>query len=611
MSSVEEAATLAHQHQAECGDAEEGAEALDVDPPPTYEAATASTAVGGSVSIQAASSTEDAGWDRALLITKPEQSGKTFVMIQQINKFYREAADDRKVINFIFCDNNLLLSKQTGARLQRDVDELPDTNEKYIELSSRKGSVKSWKEAGFDIGQHDTRNVICCTNKTRGGDINSIIQSFNTSSNTRGKYIFKIWLDEADKYIGIIDKRFRPMLSLNENVELICLTATAKPLLDKYQWVNTFSLKETTNPDYHGWGDNTLVLHENKSGTVEGFIHEVLSDHPHLQQAGTKWYIPANRKKTSHEQVRDTLLFKKFAVFVVNGDGLALTLPSDPEKHNIEKKNEELNIQMRRMYEQYSVAQFPVAITGDICISRGISIMSPDFMFDAAILSCTRNPNQAEISQKAGRLKGNIKTWPGYKPPVVYTTQKFDDIATKHEGWSRDLARVAFEKEEKGDDQPKTTEAFFETTGQGRSKAVKEYLLLGGVKVVEKTEPTDEQLEPIVTYDNLEDAARAAKEIVVALNKEGCSQSVNEKGKLPVSLPQIHYEYKYTKQRWRPDLHSLESLWKKGKSTLKKGHWKDATTWTGSYKDAPVAIRKVSETEERYVVLVKLPVPTP
>jgi len=171
MSSVEEAATLAHQHQAECGDAEEGAEALDVDPPPTYEAATASTAVGGSVSIQAASSTEDAGWDRALLICKPEQSGKTFVMIQQINKFLREPADDRKVINFIFCDNNLLLSKQTGARLQRDVDELPDTNEKYIELSSRKGSVKSWKEAGFDIGQHDTRNVICCTNKTRGGGI--------------------------------------------------------------------------------------------------------------------------------------------------------------------------------------------------------------------------------------------------------------------------------------------------------------------------------------------------------------------------------------------------------------------------------------------------------
>ena len=45
--------------------------------------------------------------DKFTLITKPEQSGKTFIMIQEIIKDLTEGNDElggKTVINFIFCD---------------------------------------------------------------------------------------------------------------------------------------------------------------------------------------------------------------------------------------------------------------------------------------------------------------------------------------------------------------------------------------------------------------------------------------------------------------------------------------------------------------------------
>ena len=46
-----------------------------------------------------------------ILICKPEQSGKTFIMIQQIIKdIHYPPESNVNVVNIIFCDNNLLLT---------------------------------------------------------------------------------------------------------------------------------------------------------------------------------------------------------------------------------------------------------------------------------------------------------------------------------------------------------------------------------------------------------------------------------------------------------------------------------------------------------------------
>jgi len=399
----------------------------------------------------ALTATEQQAWeDRVVLICKPEQSGKTFIMIQQIIKDLEESTEGKTVINFIFCDNSLLLTKQTSQRVKDDVTPFTINEEKYIEFSSRNDGFAQ-RNAGAVIAKiimKDIRNVICCTNGKRVSDISTIIKDFNGSPHTKGKFEFKIWLDEADKFTNFIGKTFTPLVHENDNVQLYFLTATPNELFKKYEKLNVFPLEYTTSPNYHGWQDNHKMILENTSGTTEGFVHYVLSEVVSAPPSpGSKWYIPASTKKVTHEQVRDSLLGKGFAVFVVNGDGLALSVPG--QERVCEKKTEELNIQMLRLYKEKNVSRFPVAVTGNICVGRGVSIMSPEFIFDYGILSnCAK---KAEASQNAGRLKGNMKDWPNYNPPTVFTTAKFDKVAIEWEEKSRRLATLAFEKQQDGE----------------------------------------------------------------------------------------------------------------------------------------------------------------
>ena len=390
---------------------------------------------------------DDIKGDHFVLICKPEQSGKTFVMLQQIIKDLEEPSGDKEVINFILCDNSLLLTRQTSSRIDSELTPFSINGETYIEFSSSVNgkACKDYNAVIAKITCDDIRNVICCTNKPRVKDIEKIIESLNRSKMFHDKFIFKIWLDEADKYLTFIYNAFKPVIETLDNVYLYCLTATPKTQFDKYKYMNVFPLEQTITETYHGWEDNNRVILENSTGTAIGFIHEVISSHPENVLPGTKWYIPGENKKSSHEIIRDMLVGKGLAVFIVNGDGISLTIPDRAFKKIHQDKTDELNKQIIKMYNEYNLEQYPVAITGYICIGRGITIMSEEFIFDYGILSnCNK---KAEASQNAGRLKGNIKSWSNYKPPTVYTTHKFDEIASEWEWKSRNLAKIAFEKD--------------------------------------------------------------------------------------------------------------------------------------------------------------------
>jgi len=147
--------------------------------------------------------------------------------------------------------------------------------------------------------------------------------------------------------------------------------------------------------------------------------------------------------------MRDMFVNKGVAVFVVNSNGVELTLP--PSSHppspfiqELVQKTKELHQHIIELYTDYDVSRWPCVITGNICVGRGISIQQPNFMFNFGILSnCAK---KTEASQNAGRLKGNFKHWEGYAPPRVYTTEMFDKIAKEYETQSREIARIAFEK---------------------------------------------------------------------------------------------------------------------------------------------------------------------
>jgi hypothetical protein len=385
--------------------------------------------------------------DEMNLIVKPEQSGKTFIMIQEMIKAYtaEEGLDGKKVVNFIFCDNSLLLTKQTSKRVEKDLTTYIAEGKTYVELSSRKGNeTRNW-DAAYGVICDGVVNIICCTNGKRVNDISKIVNRINASPHLEG-FTFKVWLDEADKFEKHITKTFLPLSKECDNVEIWLMTATPKNLFKKFN-LNIFPMEKTTQPDYHGWNDNCIVKLEDPFGSTGEFISEVLSSNHQLIQPGTKWYIPAEKTKNSHRDVAMRCIYHQMAVFIVNGDGLTLQRPGMASI--TEEKKTELNPHIRSMYAEHGLDKYAVAITGHLCVSRGISIMSKEFIFDYGILSSCKQ--KAEASQSAGRLKGNIKGWANYKPPMVFTTEKFDANATEWEAVSRRLAELAHERKVAGE----------------------------------------------------------------------------------------------------------------------------------------------------------------
>ena len=393
------------------------------------------------------SSIEDIWADKFTLICKPEQSGKTFLMIQNIIKDLREPIDDRVMVNIILCDNNLLLTNQTGTRVKHELEEFECNGEIYIEFSSHKRT--KYHDACSVAGAITTkgiRNILCCTNGVRIDDIYEIIDDINRSQFTKDKIYWKIWLDEADKFTKFIDTTFITLVQKFNNISVFCITATSKRFFDRYGYMNVLPIEKTTSVNYHGWEDN-VIRQIDIDMSYDNFIEHVFDNVITELKPGSTWFIPAHHKKSTHYRIKEICIERGFAVFIVNGDGLILVLPNSELFRY--PKDIELNQKLRYLIIEKNLLRFPIVITGNICIGRGISIMAESFMIDYAILSV--KSNHQEVSQISGRLKGNIKHWKNYKKPVVFTTPKFNSIAIEWETKSRHLAELAFKKQQEGD----------------------------------------------------------------------------------------------------------------------------------------------------------------
>lgn len=391
-------------------------------------------------------------WLKFQLICKPEQSGKTFVMIRHIIKDLTEPSEGIENVNFILCDNNLLLTKQTSARVETDLKEYMHDGICYIELSSHERTDYHDTAAVFQaIIAKGARNVICCTNGKRMDDIYKLVRDINLSPFTVGKFHFNVWLDEADKFIKFIENTLRPIVDQHPNVSVKLITATPQPLFQKYKYMNVLPIENTTSESYHGWTDNIIRIIEKDGGCLD-FVDHILTNVAQCNiLPGTKWFIPGKSVKKSHDAIKNKCVEKGMAVLCVNGEGIKLTLPDTRESITF-LKNDEFNRKIQEIYCQYRLDRFALVITGYICIGRGITIMSQDFMIDYAILSHYSDKNEA--SQLAGRVKGNIKSFKNYnpkKPPMIFTTESFDKVAVEWEGKSKALAKLAFEKEQKGE----------------------------------------------------------------------------------------------------------------------------------------------------------------
>ena len=144
-------------------------------------------------------------------------------------------------------------------------------------------------------------------------------------------------------------------------------------------------------------------------------------------KAGDNYYIPGGRTKKEHKKLRKRLVKKyNFNVLVINGNGWKLHRDGYKTKI-IGYRDLSISDRIADMYERYDLKDKPFAITGQLCIERGVTLTSEGFQLTHGIFSHKYEINEDIAYQTVGRLTGNNKQYLK-KTPKIYCTRRFKQI---------------------------------------------------------------------------------------------------------------------------------------------------------------------------------------
>jgi hypothetical protein len=171
-------------------------------------------------------------------------------------------------------------------------------------------------------------------------------------------------------------------------------------------------------------------------------------------------FIPGSNSTSSHDAIAD-FLHKEcgFVVIIINGQRKEILVPDkdpiDLKCYLTVQENEipqEFNMQLAKLYKENNWSRFPLAITGYMCVQRGVTFqcgsqegVHDGFLFDYGIIP----PNikcAAEAYQTMARLFGNIGKIPEYKPVEIFTTERSFTRVEKQEETARNIARIVAEQ---------------------------------------------------------------------------------------------------------------------------------------------------------------------
>lgn len=398
------------------------------------------------------------------LLVRLPQSGKTQIMLDSISEFM---SLHTKPLIIVVCDNSLLLTTQTVSRGKtqqhinvgkitsnangycewNDIDSVDKPDDKKI----RKKNIEQRVVSG------EVNTIVLCSNKRRWGDIGELINRY--------KDIFNIhlWIDEADKTVGGIDGSdsgsMRRIGQLNEwktQVPLINLI-TATPFSPKRKWnsfnwigqnfggtVELIKIDEIVGEGYHHLRESQFVKQDDTVDNPAFYAQEYLTNNS--PKPGDIFLIPGSTKQDSHYEVMDMCLKSDFFDYVILLNGRTKSIESDAvilDKSNPEFKRslkiKEVAEWLAEWYTEYNVKYKRVAITGNLCISRGITISSKTCQITHMIFSGGRNLR--ENDQLMSRVCGYCYSAEN-KPTVVCSQEVWDEVS-KYQDVIIELSKMA------------------------------------------------------------------------------------------------------------------------------------------------------------------------
>ena len=424
------------------------------------------------------------------LIHLPAQSGKTRKMTDLINRWKAIIGNEKSEhhLNVIFTSNTKLLVKQTKKRVIRDVDNRVEAEAEAEEVSDMSDFTEdddtTVTSLGCDDNEYDDKadrtiawihepkkncpkskdvnalfadiigedlydNIICCSNAARVKRVFELLTKLNAASK-RGRFPKRvsIWVDEADACINIWKKYIHELAQMGDFIaSVVMITATMMPVykcLTSKRIACNLRVYENTHAEvYHKYSESNIIhQHSESADNVTEYISKILTTTPAIP--GSKWFCPGDKRKISHEQVCAVLLEKGFNVLILNGYKKEIRYADKREPIQIMIKLEddlEIAKTLNDIYYSNGLFSTPFAVTGHLCIGRGITFasqeLSGEFIFTHGIIPDISNGEEAY--QIVSRCSGNIKGFATYQPPQIFISPKMHEKIMEQERCAIDL----------------------------------------------------------------------------------------------------------------------------------------------------------------------------
>ena len=413
----------------------------------------------------------------------PAQSGKTRKCVEKIkqrNGFFEtdllgmvDFFDPTKgAFHVIICSNNKSLVDQTSTRM---TDELYSYSESDSESENDAedfvvGKVYSWRSGtktnktgdalyGYIIDD-DVEIVVCCAHKKRLTHLYALIKRLQNSRKFEKK--INVWIDEADASIKLWSRPEWNILEFSKAEKITLISATYDSIIKQYKSIRVLPYAETyMEATYHKLEDSNILKEDYLTTDPVIYLEQVFENHPEICVPGTRLFAPGNFTVASHDEIADFLVGKGFVVCILNGQRKEII--GIPGKGVVDLKSHidfdtpispgetfEIGKTIASIYVCERLQKYPIAITGNLCLGRGITFQSEHFLFNWGVLPCSTN--KAESYQLASRTNGNIKQFKDYAPPTLVMSTRMADQILSHEKLAINMARWVYERRQKDPD---------------------------------------------------------------------------------------------------------------------------------------------------------------
>lgn len=382
-------------------------------------------------------------------LLKPAQSGKT----KAIQDMIRDDDGLRDHLNIVICSKNRLLASQTAKRMESARDDMDarsvDTDELdgddvvagdvYCWMSGAKKTNIAADALAMRVLVGDVSMIVCCSHKVRFQYIHDMLDwlercpAFNKPVN--------VWLDEADAYVNLWTSPEFDFTRRRSVRKVIPVSATFGNVLKRLGRITVMGLPVTHPICYRGLRDCEFAEEEYGKLNPVSYLAAMLDKYHAVKAPGVRLFAPCETSVKSHDDAAIELVSRGWAVLILNGRRKGFLLP-DGSFHPIKLSvdGDEMAAVLAAKYVELGLARFPFAVTGRLCLDRGITFQSPDFLFDVGIVPDI--DDHASAYQCVARMLGNVGEFPAHQPPLIIMSPKMKEVTMRQERIATNLPKL-------------------------------------------------------------------------------------------------------------------------------------------------------------------------